>query len=147
MNEVSINVSQAAILGIQDILLQGDTVKEDCSHYFADGVYARLIKVPAGHHIVGKAHATKHITIMLKGECTFIDDNGQIVEITAPMITVSAPGLKKMAYCLTECWFVNVHPTDTEDLEVIESKVIIPEEEYRAMIEAQHNELELEGVA
>lgn len=128
--QVSTLISQADVVGIQT-LLEGcdDIIEGETEHYFAEGVYARVLKIPAGNYAVGKAHRTQHITMLIKGFAT-VTINGVQEEVVAPFIWVAPPG-KKLVYCHTDCEFVNVHPTDTEDLEAIEATVIIPEDEYR----------------
>lgn len=138
-------VSQQAVIALQERMQRGATIDAKYEHYFADGVYVRVMKIPADHYAVGKCHRTQHVTMLIKGKASFTADDGSIVFLEAPFITVTQPGKKKLVYCHEECWFVNVHPTDTEDLVAIEAKVIIPEEEYRAMLEAQRTEqLELQ---
>jgi len=135
-------VSQAHIAGIQDLLSTCDDVIEgETVHYFAPGVYVRVLKIPAGNFAVGKAHRTQHVTMLIKGEATITDATGVQHNVHAPFICVSDPG-KKFVYCHTDCEFVNVHPTETQDLEAIEAAVIIPEAEYRASIGLNQGELE-----
>lgn len=148
MNAVvqSLLVNQDDILRIQDELLKGDTIPDETEHYFADGVYARLMKAPTNTYVIGKAHRTAHISILLKGKISVTKDDGTVTYMEAPAIYVVPPGKKKMAYVIEEMWFVNIHPTDTEDLDAIESRVIIPEPEYRALLETQKQGLlEAEG--
>lgn len=127
-------ITQEWIHGAQDILKEYPQIETSEDHYFADGVYARVMKVPAGSIIIGKPHKTEHISIMLKGRALITMDDGSVIEMCAPQIFVVPAGKKKMAEVLEEMWFVNIHPTDTRDLEVIESKVIMPEEEHKALI-------------
>ena len=133
MNELveNLKVSQGMIFQMQDVLLAGETVEPITEHFFAEGVYGRLMKVPAGNWVVGAAHKTDHISILLKGKASITMDDGSVKYLEAPMMTVVPAGKKKMAYVLEEMWFVNIHPTDTEDLDIIESRVIIPESEHR----------------
>lgn len=145
MNELveGFKISQQEIFAVQDALLSGDDCIEPVlEHYFAEGVYGRLMKVPAGNWVVGKAHRTEHIAIMLKGKATITSDDGTVKLIEAPFMGVIPAGKKKMAYVLEEMWYVNIHPTDTKDLDIIESRVIIPETEYRLACDAPPAQLE-----
>jgi hypothetical protein len=38
-------------------------------HHFSDNIYCRELFVPRGSYIVGKKHATRHLNIILSGEC------------------------------------------------------------------------------
>lgn len=130
------SISQETICKAQDAILNGalEKVEATYEHYFADGVYARVMKCPAGALVIGKPHRTEHISILLKGSCTITNDDGSLTFLEAPAIAVTPAGKKKMALVHDEMWFVNVHPTTTQDLDEIEKKVIIPEEEFRTMI-------------
>jgi hypothetical protein len=138
-------VSQEDILAAQDTLMAGPHGTSETEHYFADGVYCRVMKVPAGSIVIGKAHRTTHISILLKGKASITADDGSISYIEAPGVFVTPAGKKKMALVVEEMWFANIHPTDTEDLEVIEQRVIIPEHEFKDMLEAKRTELLAQG--
>lgn len=143
----TLRVSQDDIYKVQEALLNGnDTLPDETSHYFAPGVYARVMTVPANVWVIGKAHREDHISIILKGSCSITGEDGIVRLLEAPSIFVVKGGAKKMAYTLEEMQFVNIHPTDTEDLELIEAKVIIPEEEHRLMI-AKDTDMNIEHEA
>lgn len=140
----SIKVDQATVLALQDHLLKGATEEPDNEHFFADGMYDRLLKVPAGLYAVGKVHRTRHLFLLLKGDATITNADGTLECISAPFIRSVPGGAKKLVYCHTECWFFNVHPTDTEDLNEIEERVIMPEQEYKELL-AHERLKQLEG--
>lgn len=131
-------LDQATVLDLQDYVANNlPTVELDTDHHFAPGVYARVMKAPAGTVVVGKAHRDDHICILLKGSLTVTMENGSTKYMSAPAIWTAKGGQKKVGFVHEDLEFVNVHPTDTEDLDVIESKVIIPEEEYRLEVMRQ----------
>ena len=129
-------LTQEAICAAQDAIHNGALPKVELTydHYFADGVYVRVMKCPAGALVIGKPHRTEHISILLKGSCTITNDDGTTQFIEAPLIVVTPPGKKKMALVHTDMEFINVHPTETTNLDEIEKRVIIPEEEFRTML-------------
>lgn len=124
---------------MKEMIERGDLSEIDpiIEHYHAPGVYARVGKFPAGCKAVGKAHRTTHLTMFLKGTGLISNDAGELVEMSAPAIFVVPGGKKKVLHAITECWLTNIHPTDTEDLEEIEKKVIIPDEEFKALCRVQ----------
>lgn len=125
-------ITQDTIVSVQEAIKGGALAPVNLTyeHYFADGVYVRMMKCPKGAVVIGKPHRTEHISILLKGSCTITNDDGSTVFIEAPQIAVTPAGKKKMAYVHEEIWFLNVHPTDTTNLDEIEKRVIIPEEEF-----------------
>lgn len=97
-------------------------------HHFAPGVYVRELVIPAGAVVVGKMHATEHISIMSKGRMVVVTEEGQKT-IEAPCTLVAPRGTKRAVYALEETVFINVHPNPTNetDLDKLEKIFIIPE--------------------
>lgn len=90
-------------------------------HAFADGMYARIVKRPAGTVIVGKAHKREHFYIVTKGRVKVWPDE-QIYEAGA--VIVSQPGTKRAVYALEDSICMTVHRTDKRDLDEIERDLI-----------------------
>lgn len=129
------------VLGAEQICALQDAVQANLppveleyEHLHAPGVYGRIMKAPAGTVVVGKAHRTDHLCVLLKGRLLVTDENGSVVERAAPAAFVSPAGHKKAALVLEDLEFMNVHPASTTDLAQIEAEVIIPEDEYRQML-------------
>lgn len=89
-------------------------------HYFADGLYAREITIPAGVVAVGKIHRTQHINVISSGEVTMITENGP-VHVCAPFTWVVEPGKKAVAYAHRETVWTSfcVNPTNESDPETL----------------------------
>ena len=98
------------------------------AHHFADGVYLREMRCPAGATIVGKVHKRPHFFILAAGEMTVTGDGAQPRRIVAPAIIVSGPGIKRAGHAHTDCVCLNVHRTDSVDLDAIEMELIDPDE-------------------
>lgn len=98
------------------------------SHHFCRGLYARELLVPAGYVAVGKVHKEQNLFFLLQGAAMLATPDGP-VEISAPFMVVTQPGMKRAVYAHTDCLFMNVHPNpdDEQDLEVLESRYITPE--------------------
>jgi hypothetical protein len=104
-------------------------------HYFADGMYCRELRRPAGCTIVGKVHKREHFYIVLSGEVTVVGD-GWRERIKAPRILVSTPGTKRAVYAHVDSICITVHRTDSHDLDEIERELV--EEDPTALFDA-HN--------
>lgn len=100
----------------------------DCpvTHYFADGIYGREMRIPAGTVLTGKVHRFSTLNLLIQGEITVTTPEG-MKRISAPAVFVSEPGTKKAGYAHTDVIWVNVHPTKLRDLASIEEKFIEPE--------------------
>lgn len=125
-------VSQSSIHAVQDQLAELPQVDGDEQHFFADGVYGRIMKLPADTWVIGKPHKTNHLCVLLKGALQVTQDDGSVVIMRAPNVYVAPAGKKKLAYVLEDVEFMNVHATETQDLEVIESNTLMTDEEHRA---------------
>jgi len=127
------SLTQRQVCLLQDhVASEMEPVEITYEHHFADGIYGRIMKVPAGTIVVGKPHRTEHLCVLLKGRLVVTADDGTLTELAAPAVFVASPGQKKAALVLEDLEFMNIHPTTTTDLDEIERQVIIPEEEFRA---------------
>ena len=87
-------------------------------HYFADGLYAREMFMPAGVILTGAVHKTNHICILSKGRVRVASEAGPI-ELVAPATIVSPPGTKRAIYALEDSVWTNIHATNETDLDKI----------------------------
>jgi hypothetical protein len=126
------------LMDIESRMLAQTQVEIPTDHIFSGGVYIRQITVPAGTLIMGKRHRHETCNMLLKGTLlVYVDENLPPIPMTAPMIFTTPPGTKKFAYCQDEVVFINVLPTKETDIDEIERQFIIPETEYRDMIEIE----------
>lgn len=119
------------IKALQDRLLDisgGEQWEGNPQHYFADGMYGRLLPIDAGMVVVGKMHRHEHLVILLSGKCVISTADG-MRRFTGPQVWVSKPGEKRALVTLTDCVFMTTHlnPTNTQDLAAIEADVIVSE--------------------
>jgi len=124
------------LVSIQDKMLEQEGQFEpEVEHIFSGGVYLRQMFIPAGTLIMGKRHRHETCNVMLKGKLTVYTEEGGEQEIEGPLVFTSPPNTKKLAYCHEDTVFINIHPTEETDLDLIEKHFIITEEEYQAQIE------------
>jgi hypothetical protein len=100
----------------------------DCfplTHTFAEGLYVREIRCPAGSLIVTKIFKQTHATFLLSGECSVLTENG-VQKIKAPFSMITKVGTKRIIYCHTDVVWTTVHhnPSNTKNLDKIEKNVI-----------------------
>jgi len=130
MNEL-INFSKALnIKTITEACKKLPQVECPVKHHFADGQYIRETTMQAGTFAIGKKHRFSTVNIILKGKLSVYNgENSPILHIEAPAIWVSDAGVQKMAYFHEDTVWLNAHPTDSTDLEEIEDKFIICDEQ------------------
>lgn len=97
-------------------------------HLFCKGMYARRNVVPAGMTIITKVHAREHICIVLYGTCHIYDQDGVKSIVHGPDMFVTKVGTVRAIYCETETSWINVHWSDTDSVDEIESQIF--EETY-----------------
>ena len=122
MNQVAL--ARKSIQDLEDVISGCEQVDLPLEHYFAEGVYCRVMTIPAGVVLTGKIHATSTVNILAKGKLAVVSSDGGEKMVEAPFIYVSPPNVKKAGYAVTDCVFINVHGTHETDLEKIESEVI-----------------------
>lgn len=95
-------------------------------HYFANGLYAREIKIPKGVLLTGHIHKTEHLCVLSLGEVTVYTDEG-MKRIKASTVIHSSPGTKRAMYAHEDSVWINFHhnPTNETDLEKIEAIYVV----------------------
>lgn len=100
-----------------------DTTGGNVEHYFAEGLYARKLSLPAGSAIVGKIHLKGQLNFLMKGTIRVTVGN-EVKELSAPCIIPSLPGVKRAGFALTNVEWVTVSATTNTDLADIEKELI-----------------------
>lgn len=91
-------------------------------HYFADGMYARVVARPAGAIIVGKVHKKEHFYIVAKG-CVQI---GRDI-YKAGTVLVSQPGTKRAVVALEDSICMTIHRSKKRNLDSLEKELVEPD--------------------
>lgn len=130
----------ASILKLEEMLKAmpgADTSGGDVEHYFAEGVYARKLTLPADTVIIGRIHLQSQINFLMKGTIVVSTDAG-MKELTAPQVIVSPPGTKRVGYTKTLTEWVTVTSTPCgEDLLAIEAHTVTDSLDDPRLIEKQ----------
>lgn len=91
----------------------------DCPvrHYFAPGLYAREITIPAGTALVGAVHKVENLAVLSSGRMLLVVDDGTI-EVMAPYTLTCKPGGKNAAVALETSVWTNFLPNPTNETDV-----------------------------
>ncbi len=92
----------------------------DCptKHYFAPGLYAREMTIPAGVTATGAVHKTEHLSTISAGRI-LVEDGSGLTEICAPYTFVSKPGAKRAVFAIEPTVWTTYHVTPTTDLDAL----------------------------
>lgn len=93
-------------------------------HYFADGMYARVVFRNAGILVVGKVHKREHLYIVTKGSVAVTNGDGPAKVYEAGSVIVSPPGTERAVLALEDSICMTVHRTNLTDLDEIEEELI-----------------------
>ncbi len=121
----------------------------DCpvSHRFGPGIYMREVFMPKGSIILGHHQNLEHVNIFIKGRLTFFSENGERIEMQAPLTFTAKPG-RKLAYIHEDAIWMNVYATEETDIEKLEEKYLTKSEtwisETSRIDNAQAHKLEIE---
>ncbi len=129
------------ILALQRSIAELPQVEIQTDHYFADGMYARVVSRKAGVVIVGKVHKREHLYIVTKG-CVLVTNGDQEPVIhQAGSVIISRPGTKRAVLSIEDSICMTVHRTDKTDLDDIEEELIEPD--LTALFDARNKLKEL----
>ena len=95
----------------------------ETAHYFADGMYARVVARPKGSVIIGKVHKREHFYVVTKGSIR-VSDGATWREYHAGDVIVSKPGTKRAVLALEDSICMTVHRTFETDIEAIERELV-----------------------
>ena len=102
-------------------------MREYTEHFFAPGIYFRVLFIPKGHVVVGAVHKNNLLNILLKGKISVVNSMGKKLLAEAPYIFETPPG-QKAGYAVTDVWFANIfpNPEDIRDIKQLEDKHTAP---------------------
>lgn len=108
-------------------------------HSFADGVYTRTVFMKAGSLITGKIHKKEHIVVIGQGSASVVSEEFGSKTISAPMVFVSPPYVKRALFIHEDMVWTTVHknPSNTRDLDVLESELIAKDYEDKPIKEIE----------
>ena len=136
---------RAAIFRLEDHLKTLPQVEIEYVHKFTPGLYTREMRVPAGVMCTGAIHKTEHISIFLEGRMLVPDENGNSVEIVAPIVETAQPGIKRVGLALEDVRWITVHPTELTDVDAIMDEITTNDpEEAQRIIDASSGMIALE---
>ena len=136
MSHLARSSARAAVHALQALSARVPQLELPTEHFFAKGMYARMVHQRAGALVVGKTHLREHFFILCAGSIRVTQGDDSAVELCAPAVLACRPGTKRAILALTEAAYLTVHRTDRKNLDRIEAEQI--ERDDSALFDARN---------
>lgn len=111
-----LTVTREKVVALEREIQKFPQVNCPVRHYFAPGMAAREMTIPAGVVVTGAVHRHEHLCTVSKGRIIVSTDDG-MKELAAPCTIVSKPGAKRVGYAVEETVWTTYHATHTTDID------------------------------
>ena len=115
------------VFALEAEMLKEPQVHIEPVHRFAQGLYSREVTLPAGSLSTGHIHAQEHISVISKGRCKIVTEDGT-QEIAAPFTMIVPPGRKNCVYAIEDTVWTTFHATPARTVEEAEATLIVAPE-------------------
>ena len=95
------------------------------THYFGEGIYAKRMRLPAGHRAVTHKHNYDHLSILAAGSAS-VDVGGEMTIYGAGDCVTIKAGVAHEIVAITDVVWFCIHATDETDPEKVD-RVLIQE--------------------
>lgn len=102
---------ESAMLSLPQVVCQ-------IRHYFAPGLYAREINIPAGAVVTGAIHKTENLIVVSVGRLEIVAEDGTRIVSAGDTLTCNA-GMKNAVHALEDSRWTNfmANPTNETDID------------------------------
>ncbi len=109
---------------LESSMMEMPQVALEVKHYFADGMYAREMFIPAGTLLTGAVHMFEHINVCTKGDISVLTEDGP-KRIKAPATMIARPGTKRVGYAHEDTIWITFHATEAKTVEEAEARLVV----------------------
>tara|TARA_R100000900_G_scaffold132509_2_gene108937 strand:+ start:8509 stop:9036 length:528 start_codon:yes stop_codon:yes gene_type:complete len=105
--------------------IQSDKLKDTfpIKQHIEGGMYTREIFMPKGSLVISMIHKQNHPSFLLKGEVSYLTDNGEVERIAAPHKIFTKQGTQRVLYIHEDTEWCCVYKTDATNYEEAEADV------------------------
>jgi hypothetical protein len=106
-------------------------VELDVSHLFADGVVARVLRLPAGSLATARRHLRSHLCVLLEGSVTVWEDGGEPRVLDAPAFFVTPADSQLAGYVHENLVWLTFLPNpegETDPEKLLDANMTLPPE-------------------
>ena len=107
------HIEAAIVGGLQQVDLP-------LKHVFTEGLYQRIIHMPAGTILTSRVHKKEHPFVVMQGCCIVINETDGTRELVkAPYSGITKAGTRRALLIITDTIWATFHVTDLKDHEQI----------------------------
>jgi hypothetical protein len=129
-NSLSAEIQKAQIENLQNEILKMPQSEIITEHLFSDGIYERVITIPAWTVLTGAAHKTDYKIILEKGTIA-VNVGSEVKVLTAPFEFEAKAGEQRVGRVFDEevIWRdIYENPDNCQDLKILEDRLyVVPE--------------------
>lgn len=93
------------------------------AHHFAEGLYAKEIRIPAGQEVMQHRHNFDHLSVLASGRVLLAVDGVSKVLQGPACVVITAGKSHKITSMTDAVWFC-IHSTDCDDPEKVDAELI-----------------------
>lgn len=125
---------RADIEAFHEAVAAGEQAEIETRHYFANGLYAREIVVPAGTWVVGAIHTDDHINVLSKGDVSVATELGAR-RFQAPATFEAKAGRKVIGFAHSDAVWTTFHANPGNERDTEKLFTLFTTAEYPDLIE------------
>lgn len=141
MTTLSKSKEHNALYDLGMAAMQQEPVELQLSHLFADGLYGRIITMPADTLVMTAIHKHENITTVVTGKCEIVKPNGERETIVAPAFFVTPARTQRAVYVVEESTWITVHACNAKTVHDAELHIAEMPDFFYDAIEQQTQEL------
>ncbi len=111
------STTRQSIERLEGVLRNAPPIDCPVNHYFAPGLFAREISIPAGTVVVGAVHKADSLIVLSKGRLLIATEAGP-VEISAPHTRPCKAGSKNAVTTLEDSVWTNFYPNPDDETDL-----------------------------
>lgn len=103
--------------------MQQEPVALELKHLFANGLYGRIITMPANTLVMTAVHKVENITTVVTGQCEVVNPDGTREIIIAPAFFVTPANTQRAVYVIEESTWITVHACNAKTVQEAENYI------------------------
>lgn len=113
---------KSAVQAVEAILREFPQAEITTLHHYANGIYAREVRLPAGTIAIGKLHKTEHFCVV-NGDIDVCDEHGKSRFVGHALFKTPA-GIKRAVFAHADTVFTTFHAVPEASIDELEAALV-----------------------